>query len=99
MITVNYYITGDVASAMSTLNHISPAALISSNKIQRIRMFVLYLMLRFACRFRRVPLLAALFYWRWQSGRLQGGRRGLHGLGQTLRAWWRDEQWLSEPMR
>jgi glycosyltransferase involved in cell wall biosynthesis len=99
MITVNYYITGDVASATSTLNQISPSAITSSNRIQRIRMVILYLMLRIACRFRRVPLLAALFYWRWQSGRLQGGRRGLHGLGQTLRAWWRDEQWLSEPMR
>lgn len=99
MVTVNQYITGETISATSTLERIRASAILGSNKIQRVRMFVLYLVLSVACRFRRSSLLAALFYWRWQSGRLYGSRGGLRGLGQTLGAWWRNEAWLSELVR
>jgi glycosyltransferase involved in cell wall biosynthesis len=97
MVAVNYYITSDLASATSTLARIPRSAIVGSNKIQRMRMLALYLMISVACRFQRSSLLATLFYWRWQSGRQHRSGGPLNGLGQALRAWWRDEHRLSEP--
>ena len=64
--------------------------------MRRARMLMLFLLLHVALALPRNSLLAALFYWRWQSGRTYGGGRGLNGLGRTLRAWWKGDAWQSE---
>jgi len=99
MIAVNEYIAGDLGAVAVTLRRARPRSILGSDKIQRARMLTLYMLLWAACRVSRSSLLAALFLWRWQSGRTYGRQPALHGLGRTLRAWWRNEASLSEPAR
>jgi glycosyltransferase involved in cell wall biosynthesis len=96
MVSVNHYITGDPASAGLTLKRVRAGQVLGSDKIQRVRMLTLYVLLHIALLLPRSSLLAALFYWRWQSGRNYGGRGGFNELGRTLHAWWNGETWQSQ---
>jgi hypothetical protein len=96
MVSVNHYITGDAVSARTTLRRVRAAQVVGSGRIQRGRMLILFVLLHAALVLPRSSLLAALFYWRWQSGRKYGGGGGMKGLGRTLRAWWHGEVWQTE---
>jgi len=96
MVSVNHYITGAAGTSRTTLGRVRAGQILGSDKIRRARMLMLFLLLHVALALPRNSLLAALFYWRWQSGRTYGGGRGLNGLGRTLRAWWKGDAWQSE---
>jgi len=69
MVSVNAYIKGELSTCRKRLAQISIKALISSPQIQRVRLFVLYLLLCVICRFPRVSLIANLFEKRWHSNK------------------------------
>jgi glycosyltransferase involved in cell wall biosynthesis len=92
MNVVNLYIRGDLRGARQVLSSVRPGVLLGTDRIDRSRMMTLLVVLLLLTRLPRLGLAAALFEWRWQSGRKIGRGHPLRGLGAAVGTWWRSRR-------
>ena len=67
MVAINHYIKDDLVSCKNRLQQIKIKELLGSSKIQRTRLFVLYIALTILCRLPRINFIANLFMRRWHD--------------------------------
>ncbi|VAW52942.1 hypothetical protein MNBD_GAMMA05-1883 [hydrothermal vent metagenome] len=72
MVTINAYIKNELALCRKRLRQIKMSELLGSQRIQRGRLFILYLLLSIICRIPRIPFIAGLFEKRWHSDKNKG---------------------------
>lgn len=69
MVTINSYIKNDLPMCRKRLSQISAAELLGSARIQRGRLFVLYILLSIICHIPRIGIIARLFEKRWHGNK------------------------------
>jgi glycosyltransferase involved in cell wall biosynthesis len=87
MTVVNSYIRRDLGGALAALSEVKLRSLVGTPRIQRGRMVVLWILLHVLARLPRVALVAALFEWRWQSGRSIGKKPWFAAMRDLLERW------------
>jgi len=77
MLAVNSYILDRRGEARENLRHLHPGRILASSRIERWRLFVLFLILKVLVHLPRIPLVAKLFYRRWHAEKYpKGASRG-----------------------
>lgn len=90
MTVVNSYISRNLDQARQALLEVKLRSIIGTARVQRVRMVALWILMHALTRFPRSPLAAALFEWRWQSGRKIGNRTWRADLMAVLDGWRRE---------
>lgn len=79
MIAVNHYILGEREQARSALRRVSMKSLMGSAQIQRMRMLILWAVMRVLVYLPQIHILADLFYKRWHVKTYGQNRNQLAG--------------------
>jgi hypothetical protein len=87
LVAVRRYVAGDRLAAGEALSHVSVAALLRSQRVQRGRLALLAGLMRCMTALPWMSAVAGLLYSRWQGPRTPGRRRGLRQLRDGLREW------------
>jgi hypothetical protein len=72
MVAISHYIIKDRSASRKALQGVSFAALVGSDKIQRFRLSLLFLVVWVLVRLPWLPVAGRMFYARWHASRAFG---------------------------